>query len=577
MAAERTESHFLLPNRLRGLPPVARKTLSKLLRIDALERISSIAEANSTDAGQYSVRMLEQLDVECPVGEEDLARIPASGPLVIVANHPFGLLEGLVLSAVLGRVRPDYRFLANDALLGVPAICDRIIPVDVLRGKNSPLGNARAFREAARWLKGGGAVAIFPAGEVSNWQWRERKVADPPWKGSAVRLVALTRAQVLPVFFAGSNSLSFQLAGVIHPAIRTARLPAELLGRRGHRVELSIGHTIAPEEVAEAGTQEGQIEYLRLRTYSLAHRAQPEVLPWRAPAGLPGIEERIIREEVASLREQRLDRVGEFEVYAARPRQIPAILTEIGRLREETFRAAGEGTGRPEDLDSFDAYYDHVFVWNTQAQAIAGAYRLALTQPVLRRFGQQGLYTNTLFHLMPRFFEQMGPAAELGRSFVQRAYQRDYAPLYLLWRGIARYLAARPEVRMLFGAVSISNRYSEASRQLIAEFVMRQEPHPLAALVKPRHPFRPSLAGTTELRRLARSTPTFEALSRILRDLQPQHDGVPVLLRQYEKLGGRVLCLNVDQNFSEVLDCLLLVDLNQAHHPLLRRLFRRSP
>lgn len=577
MAADYSDSLFLLPTRFRTLPPAARKTISRLLRIDALERISNTASINTTDACEYSRRMLEQLGVELQIDPGDLERIPKSGPLLIVANHPFGLLEGLVLSAVLGRVRDDYRFLANDALRSVSSVRERVIAVDVHSGKSASQWNARAFREAARWLKSAGALAVFPSGEVSNWVWRQGRIADPEWRESAARLAAIGGANVLPMFFQGGNSLAFHLAGAIHPAIRTARLPAELLAKRGFPVQLNIGHCISPEELAQVGEPRTQIDYLRLRTYSLAYRSSASGKATEAPAAQMIREDRTIREEIASLEPQRLDTMADFEVYAARPRSIPAVLTEIGRLREETFRAAGEGTGRPTDLDTFDGYYDHIFVWNKKSKAIAGAYRLAPVQSILHRFGQQGLYTHSLFHFLPRFFEQMGPALELGRSFVRREYQREYAPLFLLWRGIAKYVMARPEIQMLFGAVSISSRYSEASRQLIAEFVMRQAPHPLAALVRPRNPYRPGMAGLSELRRLARTTPTLDALSRILRDLEPQQDGVPVLLRQYEKLGGKVLSLNVDNNFSDVLDCLLLVDLNQAQHPLLRRLFRREP
>lgn len=567
---------FLLPQRLHGLPAAVHKPLARLLQLDKLQLISESAAAGAGNACQYSTEMLAQLGVDLVVDPKDQARIPTSGPAVIVANHPFGLLEGLALSIVLGKVREDYRFLANDALCSVAPVRDRVIAVDVQAGRQGGQRNARAYREAMRWLKKGGLLAVFPGGEVSSWTWQSRRIADPEWKDSAARLITQSGACAVPVYFQGGNSLLFHLAGVIHPSIRTARLPAELLAKRGFPVSLRIGNPISAQELTEVGEAPHQIEHLRLRTYSLAYRntAAPAVAP---PAAQTIRETRAICAEVAALASSRLDSIGDFEVYCARPRAIPAVLTEIGRLREATFREAGEGTGRSSDLDSFDAYYDHLFVWNKRAKAVAGAYRLAPTDPILRRFGEMGLYTSSLFQFLPRFFEQLGPALELGRSFIRPEYQRDFAPLYLLWRGIARYLEGRPEIRMLFGAVSVSNRYSEASRQLLAEFVNCRAPHPLAGYVRPRNPFRPTLAGVTELRRLAHSTRSLDGLSRILRDLDPAQDSVPVLLRQYEKLGGAVLALNVDENFSEVLDCLLLVDLNQASHPLLRRLFRREP
>jgi hypothetical protein len=252
------------------------------------------------------------------------------------------------------------------------------------------------------------------------------------------------------------------------------------------------------------------------------------------------------------------------------------MLREIGRCREIAFRGAGEGTGEELDLDRFDQYYQHLFLWNKADRRLAGAYRLAMTSEVLREQGIAGLYTSTLFHFDPRFFQRMGPAVELGRSFVMPEYQRSYASLLLLWKGIVRLVVRRPEASKLFGAVSISREYREASRSLIAEYLVQSASHELSGLVRPRTPFRHPVLGHTEVRRIASLAADIDQVSLPITDIEPDAKGVPVLLRQYLKAGGRLLGFNLDAQFGNVLDALLLADLRSAPISLLERCLGRS-
>jgi hypothetical protein len=236
---------------------------------------------------------------------------------------------------------------------------------------------------------------------------------------------------------------------------------------------------------------------------------------------------------------------GGFRVYCARAGQIRWGLQEIGRLRELTFRAVGEGTGRCSDVDSFDAYYRHLFVWDARANAIAGAYRLGLVDEILRCRGTRGLYTHSLFEYSPRLLDALNPAIELGRSFVRAEYQRGYAPLLLLWRGIARVVERAPRYAVLFGPVSISGRYAPASRRLMVEYLSGHRADPgLASQVRPRQPFRD---GTPRSRSGARGPAprTIDELSRQIAGIEPDGKGIPVLLRQYLRLGGRLLGFGV--------------------------------
>lgn len=284
-----------------------------------------------------------------------------------------------------------------------------------------------------------------------------------------------------------------------------------------------------------------------------------------------------LKAEIDSLpASQRLVENGGFHVYWAHATQIHRVIQEIGRLRELTFRAVGEGTGNSSDIDSFDTYYLHMFVWDAQASAIVGAYRLGLVDDILSQYGQQGLYTNSLFRYGPRILDMLKPAIELGRSFVRAEYQRNFAPMLLLWRGIARFIDASPQYAVLFGAVSISNSYSLASRQLMVEYLTAHMAEKrMARHVTPRRPF--CFQGRRSGSNIERPLPeSIEELSRMIAEMESDHKGIPVLLRQYLRLGARILAFNVDGDFGNVLDGLMIADLRQIEPTILARYMGRS-
>ncbi|HUL92384.1 MAG TPA: GNAT family N-acyltransferase [Burkholderiales bacterium] len=291
-----------------------------------------------------------------------------------------------------------------------------------------------------------------------------------------------------------------------------------------------------------------------------------------AAAVVPAIRQSLLKAEVEALPpEQLLAGSGQFAVYSARAGQIPWCLQEIGRLRELTFRAAGEGTGRASDVDLFDAYYQHLFVWDAKAESIVGAYRMGLADEILARYGKRGLYTQSLFRCGSRVLRTLNPAIELGRSFVREEYQRNFAPLLLLWRGIGRFVAGSPRYAVLFGPVSISNSYEPLSRRLIVDYLKANSIETaLARHVKPRRPFRagrPANRDGAEVSGLV----GIEELSRAIERIEPDHKGVPILLKHYLKLGGRLLGFNTDDQFGDALDGLIMVDLRNSDPRMLAR------
>jgi putative hemolysin len=532
--------------------------------------------------------LLAEMRVGLRVAAADETRIPASGPVVVVANHPYGVLDGAILTVLLTRVRPDVKVLTNFLLADVPELRKHCIFVDPFQSDRSVQSNRRAVREALAWLQQGGMLAIFPSGEVSHWQMPAAQIADPEWNDTAVRLIRRTGATALPVYFCGYNGVGFQLMGMLHPKLRATFLLQEFLQQEGKTVEVRVGSAIQADAVEAIPGDREAIEYLRWRTYLLARRSKPEAV-WHTalrsrlafkiqePVAAP-VSPDLLAEEVESLPEDRcLAANGDLAVYLGTATEIPQLLREVGRLRELTFRGAGEGTGKSRDLDPFDDYYSHILLWNRTKQELVGAYRAGNTAEILKARGIAGLYTSTLFRYDEKVFEKLGPALELGRSFVRPEYQRQYAPLLLLWKGIARMVARHPEIPVLFGAVSISNDYNQASREMIYRFFeahMQQDE--LAGLIEPRRPFRAGLLRRWDCRGMYHAFRDLDELSQPITDVEADGKGLPILLRQYAKIGGKLVGFNVDRKFSNVLDGLVVVDLRQTEPAVLERYMGRE-
>ena len=505
------------------------------------------------------------------VAAPDVERIPKSGPVVVVANHPFGLLEGVLLGSLLPRCRPDVKFVVNSLLSRIPEISDLTICVDPYGGPQAVRANLAAMKSAQEWLRQGHMLVMFPAGEVATLDLKRAGISEKPWNSGVVRLATRANAPVVPLHLAGSNSPLFHLAGLLHARLRTLLLPHELLNKQSQRFLIRIGHPIAADRLESFESPQQAADYLRKRVLLLGNRPESPRRTVRRQPLAAAAGEVVLAREVSNLPpDHRLLTSGEYEVWLADAGEMANLLPEIGRLREVAFRAAGEGTGSPADLDAFDAHYKHLFLWHPETRSVAGAYRLGLTDEIFVRNGISGLYTGTLFRYNPAFFRTIGPAVELGRSFVAPDHQKSYSALLSLWKGIGRFLVRNPQYRHLFGPVSISNDYLPASRHLLVEFLSRhRRAQGIAQLVSPRHPFRKGWPRGFDLDGLLSSDP--EDLSAILADIQPDQKGVPVLLRQYLKLGGELLAFNLDRKFSNVLDGLVLVDLLRTELRMLER------
>jgi putative hemolysin len=565
-----------------------RKALERVFGLQDLQRIHD-AVPPGTSGGAFLTWLLDRLGVDVRVGEPDLARIPKSGPAVVVANHPFGGIEGVALASALTRVRPDVKLLANFLLGRIPELRDFFLFVDPFasRGSSRAAANAKALRHALAWLEDGGLLAAFPAGEVASFDLKSLRVTDPDWSPTIAGLARRAGAATVPVYFPGRNRVFFQTAGMIHPSLRTALLPREFLARSGKSIELRVGRPVPAARLLEFADDAQAIAYLRDRTEILAGRGAPlgapkpaAIQPRRTPveaapvvAPVPAAD---LAADVKALpAEALLIESEDLGVYVARAAELPNVLREIGRLREVTFREVGEGTGREIDLDAFDASYLHLFIWSREEREIVGAYRLGPTDEILAASGVSGLYTASLFDYDPRLFEAMGPAFEMGRSWIRTEHQKSYTGLMLLWKGIGEFVGRHPRYATLFGPVSISADYRSLSQRMIVAFLERNRKMTgWSDWVRPTNPFRE--ARWPGAPRGPANLTDLEEVSTFISEIESDQKGIPILLKQYLRLDGRLLSYNVDPDFANVLDVLIVVDLLRSPQKALQRYMGRE-
>jgi putative hemolysin len=506
-----------------------------------------------------------------------LARIPRQGPVVVMANHPHGLADGVVAMDFLLRARPDALVVGNKWLAQIPGIRPWLIEVNPFDPDQADLGNLAGTRRILSHLKAGGCILTFPAGEVSNLSLKHRAVRDPVWSPQVVRLARRANASIVPLHISGGNSWLFYSLGLLHPKARTLMLLREFFSHRGKVIHLRTAKAVPSTQLTDHPDDEEATSLMRLRCELLSNRESAGKVAERkkqteawAPLIAP-IKPALLRAELESLpSEDCLLTSGHFKVYRFLGSELPHTLREVGRLRELTFRSVSEGSGNECDLDPFDAWYDQLILWDDQTSQIVGGYRLGPTDRILPLKGKHGMYTSTLFDFKGDFFRRMDPALEMGRSFIRAEYQRKPTSLPLLWRGIGRYVARFPQYHLLFGPVSINPEYGQASKQLILSYLQNnRSADDLAPLVRGKNPPRAMSLHADDLEVLQKSAFDLEHVSGLVSDLEPDAKSLPVLLKHYLKLNGRLIAFNVDESFGGCLDGLIVVDLTTTDSKLL--------
>ncbi len=431
-------------------------------------------------------------------------------------------------------------------------------------------------------LKSGVPIGIFPAGEVSTYKPETQQITDKLWHPVVGKIIAKAKVPVVPVYFHGNNGLLFNLLSLIHPTLRTAKLPSELFNKHGHTIQVRIGKPIHIQDVSYQNNTNKLLGFLRAKTYALGTGLENEKRIFN-PGKIFKIRKRvqtIIDPVPAALIEKEINNLAcfktwtekNYEVYIAPTSSIPHVIKEIGRLREITFREVGEGTNKQIDLDEYDIYYNHLFIWDADAKMIAGAYRIGKGDEIFYSMGKRGFYSAELFKIKDQFYPILRKSLELGRSWIRKEYQQKPLPLFLLWKGILKFLIENPRYRYLIGPVSISNHFSKFSKSLIVDFISKNHfDHDLAKYVKPRKRFKIDFS-RIDADLLLESNETLKGLDDLISDVETSHLKIPVLLRRYIALNAKIICFNIDPKFSDSLDGFLVVDLEKIPVEMLEKL-----
>ena len=541
------------------------------LRLHKINTIYDFCVANGDEA-HFTSSLLSQFGANYHISPTELKRIPKHGPVVLVSNHPLGGLDGIMLIHFLQDVRPDFKLMANFILDRATLLKSWFIGVnpfdDTLTSKSSIGG----FRKVLRHLDNGGLFAVFPAGEVAS-QLKKQVPIDSVWNAATMRLIQRAKVPVVPVYFHARNSPFFYRLAKIHPLFRTARLPAELLTQRHRKIDIRVGKSIAVKDQDNHQSINDYTDFVRRKLYMLSNIYERKSILKRVPTPIKRKNNKampIAQAVPTSLQEHEIINLKnkgkslliskDYELFLTSSDLIPNILTEIGRKREIAFRAIGEGTNKPLDLDHFDNSYLHLFLWDHKACALVGAYRLGLGKQLMNAHGISGFYLSELFKFEPEIMYMFNNSIELGRAFVCQKYQQRPMPLFLLWKGIIHATLRYPEYDYLMGSVSISNQFSKFTKSLMIEFMRSHYYDPyLAQYITPKKEFKVKLDDADKEFVFDETLADLNKFDKLIDELEPGTLRLPVLIKKYIKQNACVVSFNSDPLFNNAIDSLMYI------------------
>jgi len=546
-------------------------TLMSVTKINALNEIYD--DRKHLSGPEFLESCLEHLEIDYEIPEKDLKRIPKTGPFITISNHPLGGIDGIILMQTLIKQRNDFKIIANFLLHRLEPLKPFIMPVNPFENRKEVKSSMVGIKESIQHLRKGHPLGIFPAGEVSTHK-EDKTIVDRPWLQEAMKLIQKSQVPVVPIYFHAKNSSSFYRLAKLNDSFRTAKLPGEMLTQKHRKIKVRIGNPISVEDQNQHKTLEDYTLFLRKKTYMLSSgfdgkksllKNIPKQIkfPSRPPKAIvKETSEFLMQQEIDFCREneKRLLVSKNYEVFLAERKDIPNIVKEIGRLREITFRAIGEGTNNPTDLDEFDDFYHHLFLYDSDADKIVGAYRMGFGLNIFPKYGIDGFYLQQLFRFEPELHKLMSESIEMGRAFIVKEYQQKPMPLFLLWKGIVHCTLRFPDHKYLIGGVSISNKFSEFSKSMMIEFMKSHYYDPyVAQYVRPKKEYKVKLKDADKDFVFDETEADLNKFDKIIDELEPDSLRMPVLLKKYIKQNAKVIAFNVDPLFNNSVDGLMYI------------------
>jgi putative hemolysin len=514
--------------------------------------------------------ILDEFQIKFEIPEEDFKRLPKDGAYITISNHPLGGIDGILLLKLMLEREPNFKIIANFLLHRIDPMKPYIMPVNPFENHKDAKSSVVGIKETLRHLRDGKPLGMFPAGEVSTYK-DGKLVVDKAWEEGAIKVIRKAQVPVVPIYFHAKNSRLFYFLSKINDTLRTAKLPSELLTQKDRIIKVRVGKPISVAEQNEYESIEDYTEFLRKKTYMLANPFEKEnhflnpanLIPSKPPKKIvtPANSDKMIAEvEALKTADLRLLQSKNYEVFFAEARQIPNILHEIGRLREITFREVGEGTNESIDIDKYDQYYRHLFLWDDETKQIAGAYRMGLGSEIFPKYGIEGFYLNGLFRFEPELYDMMSKSIDMGRAFIIKDYQQRPMPLFLLWRGIMHTTLHYPEHKFLLGGVSISNQFSDFSKSLMIEFMKSHYYDPyIAQYVHPKKEFKVKLKDADKDFIFDEAEADLNKFDKLIDELEPGILRLPVLIKKYIKQNAKLVAFNVDPLFNNAIDGLMYI------------------
>ncbi len=558
---------------------------SAVMRLTKIDEVNKLYDILKDKTGKdFFDSFVRERNLKYVVFEEDLARIPKTGPFILVCNHPLGAIDGILMTKILTEIRPDFKIMGNFLLEKIEPMKPYVISVNPFENRKELKSSSAGMRESLKHLENGGCIGIFPAGEVSNRNNEFGEIMDKKWEKPALKLIKMAKVPVVPMYFHAKNSRLFYQMAKLHPDLQTLLLPSEMMHKREKPIRVRLGKPVSVKVLEDHDSIEEMGEFLQkkihlLKSYyekrkSLADRLNIPNLRLNFPLlKEENVVQNIIDEtptqdivveiEALSKNDKMLFRNGNYEVFFAAYNDIPSIMREIGRQRELTFRKIGEGSNLPFDLDEYDEHYHHLFLWDSQAKKLAGAYRMALGCEVMKKYGIDGFYTSSLFEFDPELRPFFRKVIEMGRAYISTEYQQKPLPLFLLWRGIVHVCLRNPEHKFLMGGVSISDKFSEFSKSLMIEF-MRSHYYDsaVAQYIHPKKEFKVMLKDRDKHLFFDEVESDLNKLDKIIDDLEPEMR-LPVLIKKYIKQNAKVISFNVDPSFNDAIDGLMYIRISE--------------
>jgi putative hemolysin len=556
-----------------------------LLHFFKYKKLSKVySETNEKDPVTLINYLLDELDLKFEIPEQDLNNIPSEGGFITVSNHPYRGIDSMLLYKLISEKRKDFKVIASYFLQNIELLKNIILPVNPFGTEKNRKSQYSRIKEAINYVKNDHCLGIFPAGESPNNYEISKVILDNEWQPSGLKFIKNLNVPVVPVYFHGTSSRLVDIFRQINPLMKLVPLPDEMRNKKNRIVKVRIGSPITVREQNEFKDIALFGRFLRSRTYLLGTTLEAKKFftlnPVRKKSNAEPIEDQvpteILLKEFNRIRpDYELFSTKNYSVICAPTWIIPKIFHEIGRLRELTFREVGEGTNKSIDIDNYDLYYFHLFIWDTDENRIVGAYRIGKGKDIVNIYSIKGFYISSLFKIKKEFIPVLKESLELGRSFIVKDYQKKAMPLFLLWKGIMFFLLVNPEYRYLIGPVSISNDFSKFSRTLIVEFIKASFfDEEKARLITPRTKFvvKHDKAVDNKIF-LDLASHDINKIEKIIMGIEPGYR-MPVLFRRYMEINARIVGFNVDPKFNNCLDGLMILDVYSAPPDLVKGLSR---